>query len=77
MSQEGFDGRIPIVLVPIEKGVDSPVGVGDASQVASFYRGTYRGEVSKNHNPPPKKCQKLKIKMVTKAALIGGEPKLR
>ena len=25
MSQEGFDGCIPIVLVPIEKGVDSPV----------------------------------------------------
>ena len=25
MSREGFDGRILIVLVPIEKGVDSPV----------------------------------------------------
>ena len=75
MSREGFDGRIPIVLVPIKKGVDLPVG---DSRFASFYRGTYRGEVSKNHPPPKKKkCQKLKIKMVTKEALIGGEPNLR
>ena len=46
MSREDFDGRIPIVLVPIEKGVDLPVG---DSRLASFYRGAYRGEVSKNH----------------------------
>ena len=72
MSQEGFDGRIPIVLVPIEKGLDLPVG---DSQVASFYRGTYRGEVSKNHKNPQKMSEIENKKNVDKSG-SGEEPKL-
>ena len=59
MSREGFDGCIPINLVPIEKGVDLPV---DDSRVASFYCGTYRDEVSKITIPPPKKMSEVENK---------------
>ena len=59
MSREGFDGRIPIVLVPIEKGVD--LSMGDL-RFASFYHGAYRGEVSKNQTHPHKKKSEIEDK---------------